>query len=315
MSMMSGIALKSCHSWCARPKVKKHKSSELCKLRKKEFEAFLLQDSISYAHPSKKFAGKRFLRDTLEITRKKYLQQTEYHTNGVISLSTMKHYHPSYIMLCSQTLLDQCLCDHCENSEQILKALHSVGISNIPPNRYAAIKSVVCNQHGVQFGSEFTFPQRNCIFGSCSDCGEAMLQHKIHSSNEQAWMENRSISWWKWVSLPGKSAPAKCQIKGTLQQAIHEMLQMLNMLKPHLFRANWNRNIFEYLRKNLQVGQVVQIFDFAMNFRNMYQDEVQSAYWDGTQTSIHAVINYFPCQNVGCRETTTLVLAQITDDL
>ena len=51
-----------------------------------------------------------------------------------------------------------------------------------------------------------------------------------------------------------------------------------------------------------------------MNFRNIYQDKVQSAYWDGTQTAIHAIINYFLCPVQGCNENVTLVIAQITDD-
>ena len=52
-----------------------------------------------------------------------------------------------------------------------------------------------------------------------------------------------------------------------------------------------------------------------MNFRNLYQDEVQSAYWECTQTSIHAIINYFLCPVNGCSEAMTLNLVQITDDL
>ena len=62
-------------------------------------------------------------------------------------------------------------------------------------------------------------------------------------------------------------------------------------------------------------GYIVQIFDFAMNFRNLYQDEIQSAYWDGTQTSIHAIINYFKCPVPQCTDTVTLILGQITKDL
>ena len=80
MSRMSGISVKSIHNWCSAPENKQHKAKEMAEKRKKEFETFLLQDSISYEHPSKKYSGKRFLRDTLEVTRQKYLQQTEYHT-------------------------------------------------------------------------------------------------------------------------------------------------------------------------------------------------------------------------------------------
>ena len=89
----------------------------------------------------------------------------------------------------------------------------------------------------------------------------------------------------------------------------------MKWLKGHLFRANWNRNIFDDICKHLVPGYVVQIFNFTMNFHNIYQDEVQSAYWDSTQTSIHAVINYYLCPNDSCTETVTLILVQITDDL
>ena len=93
------------------------------------------------------------------------------------------------------------------------------------------------------------------------------------------------------------------------------MLSMLEPHKGHLFHANWNGNIFEYICKNMQDGYIIQIFDFAMNFHNFHQDEVQSAYWDGTQTAIHTVINYFLCPNTNCREVVTLILVQITHDL
>ena len=73
--------------------------------------------------------------------------------------------------------------------------------------------------------------------------------------------------------------------------------------------------MFENIRKNLPDGCVVQIFDFAMNFQNMYQDEVQSAYWEGSQTATHAIINYFQCPVAGCTNLVTLVNVQIMDDL
>ena len=113
----------------------------------------------------------------------------------------------------------------------------------------------------------------------------------------------------------GKSTPDKCQVRGTVSQAVNELIQILQKLKSHIFRANWHRNLFDYIRKNMLTGYIVQIFDFAMNFKNIYQDEVQSAYWHSTQTSIHAVINYYLCPVTNCSETVTLVQVQITEDL
>ena len=135
LSVVSGIPLKTVHNWCSLPKVKVHKSKLLSQQRRSEFQQFLLQDSISYAHPSKKFAGKRFLRYTMEEIRKMYLQNPDFHTHSIISMSSMKAYSPSNILLCGQTPLDQCLCDRCENCEQLLKTLLSLSVKQIPVNR------------------------------------------------------------------------------------------------------------------------------------------------------------------------------------
>ena len=140
VSFMSGISLKTVHNWFSLPKEKTHKSSDLANLRRKEFEQFLLQDSISFAHPCKKFNGKRFLRDTLVVTRQKYLQQSDFHTHGIISMSSMKSYRPPNILLCRSTPLNQCLCNKCENCEQLLKMLLALG-----RNKRNTIEPLLCS--------------------------------------------------------------------------------------------------------------------------------------------------------------------------
>ena len=55
--------------------------------------------------------------------------------------------------------------------------------------------------------------------------------------------------------------------------------------------------------------------DFAMNFNKWCQDEVQAAYWCGTQMTIHATINFFKCQRTAYNEIVTLALVHISDDL
>ena len=190
LSAMSGVSLKSLHKWCSVPKIKKHKSKELAKLRKQEFVEFLSQDSISFAHPSKKFSHKRFLRDTLEVTRSKYLQQHQFHKYGIISLSTMKHYRPPNILLCGQTPLDQCLCDRCENCELLLKTLHAIGLKDVPSNRYTTVNTVVCDHRVSQIGSEFSFPRLKCIQGDCENCGEQVLQQLINDGNSELIAQN-----------------------------------------------------------------------------------------------------------------------------
>ena len=152
-----------------------------------------------------------------------------------------------------------------------------------------------------------------CIVGDCEKCEEVGLENVIKSSNEQMMAQNKQITWRRWSTPPGKLAPEKCQVKGSLKEEIEDLLQMSKLLKGHLFHANWHKNLFENTKKSIPAGRVIQIFDFAMHFHNIYQDEVQSAYWECSQTAIHRVINYFLCPN--CSDVVMLILGQITDHL
>ena len=69
------------------------------------------------------------------------------------------------------------------------------------------------------------------------------------------------------------------------------------------------------MKANLVQGYMLQVMDFAMNFNNWYQDEVQSAYWTGTQMMIHATIHFYRCLQDGCNEIVTLALVHLSDDM
>ena len=106
---------------------------------------------------------------------------------------------------------------------------------------------------------------------------------------------NKAMVWHRWQVPEGKSAPQKCEIRGNMRKAVNEFLDIVNDISDHLFRAKWNRNIFDYIKGHLQRGYILRVMDFAMNYNNWYQDEVQSAYWTSTQTTIHATMNFFKC--------------------
>ena len=313
---VSGISLKTVTIWFSKPVVKVHKLTEMSNLRKKEYEQFLMQDTISYPHPCKKHAGKRILRFTLEDIRNKYyLLQSEFHNHGVISYSCMKDYRPDYFVLVNETPLDTCLCSKCQNCEQLLKRLIQIGMKDIPGNKYKAIKATQCSEKFPQHGTESEFPKLDCILGKCDKCGVKHLEDIIRTSNEVLFSQNKNITWRRWMKKKGVGAPVPVQIRGTVNQALKYLIDIVKPLRSHLFRSIWNRNVFDNIRKRIIWGYIVQIFDFAMNFKNFFQDAVQSSHWDSSQTAIHAIINYFLCPVPGCKKIVTLTLAQITEDL
>ena len=315
ISGLSGIPLKTVHDWCSVPKERKHRATQRSQLRKDEFLNFLMQDTITYSHPCKRYAGKRFLLDTWDEIYKKYLQQPRYHTNGVISKSSMRSYRPKYVLLSGSTPINQCLCDYCENCELIMKGLVAAGIKGIPPNKYLAIDATLCDARSGQFGTGYEFCGHSCITRQCNDCGKDKLKVRIEEINADLLKLNRTITWHQWKSIEGKSAPQKCEIKKPLRTAVNQFLEIIDNISDHLFRASWHKHIFEYIKNNMSPGYVLQVMDFAMNFNNRYQDEVQSAYWNGTQTTIHGTVNFYLCPRQGCSEIVTLALVHISDDM
>ena len=61
IAQLSSIPLKTVHEWCMLPKDKKHKGTSRAALRRNDFVNFLMQNTVTYSSPCKKFAGKRFL--------------------------------------------------------------------------------------------------------------------------------------------------------------------------------------------------------------------------------------------------------------
>ena len=315
ISRISGTSLKTVHEWCSIPKEREHSSTSRAKLRKEEFVNFLMQDTITFSSSCKRYANKRFMVDTWEEIYKKYLQQPEYHKHGVISKSTMRNYKPKSVLLSSSTPVLQCLCDYCENIELMTKALVAAGVKGIPSSKYLCIDATLCDITVGQFGTDYKFRHHNCIQRQCTECGKGKLKLTLDNMNGDLLKLNRTVSWHKWEKIEGFSAPQKCLKHKPLSTALNEFLNQLEDLAAHCFRSSWHRRIFAHIKKNLDRGWVLQVMDFAMNFNNWYQDEVQAAYWCGTQTTIHATINFFKCPRKKCNELVTLALVHISDDL
>ena len=163
ISQTAGIALKTIHDWCSVPKERKHKATTMSELKRQEFSNFLMQDTITYCHAGKKYAGKQFLIHTWEEVHRRYLEQPEYHKHGTIGKSTMRSYKPKSVMLCGQTPVNQCLCDYCENFELMIHALLSVGLKNVAANKNKCMESTFCELREGQFGTNYRFAAKDCI--------------------------------------------------------------------------------------------------------------------------------------------------------
>ena len=99
--------------------------------------------------------------------------------------------------------------------------------------------------------------------------------------------DKTTIQWnrWTWVEkYPG--AKANKLVLTTFHGTRKELVSM----SQHLFSANWNYAMFQYVRDNLKAGYLLQVLDFGQNYMNIFKDEPQSKHWDHLQTTIHPIV-------------------------
>ena len=218
-----------------------------------------MQDTISFSHPCKKYAGKKFLLHTWQEIYKRYAEQTEFHKHGLISKTAMRVYKPKYILLSGKTPINQCLCDICENCDLMRKALTAAGIKKIPSNKYLCLDASFCVVHEGKFRTASLYPKADCINRECAECSVWRMKNLLEENNVELLTLNKRISWHKWKLVEGHSVPQKCEIKGTLKAGVNEFLNLVEDISKHLFQANWHRHVFQYIKGNLQQGYLLQV--------------------------------------------------------
>ena len=84
------------------------------------------------------------------------------------------------------------------------------------------------------------------------------------------------------------------KVTSTMIQAVELLKDMCEELPFHLFVARWQQSQFKQVSKD--PGQYhVFIQDFAQNVTIKYQNEVQSAHWTHSLTTLHPIICIYKC--------------------
>ena len=194
--------------------------------------------------------------------------------------------------------------------------------------------------------------KRDCIFRVCKKCSAMTLQESIIKQNPDiSW--NQEVTWHQWKNVIVGSATAgegsdinrdltkkrdartgddkigiknqeqkrkiidKVRYRGTLAQLLSLFISSTSQMSVHLFHFRWQAFQFEECKKQLQVGDILFIMDFATNYSHHRQDEIHGAFWCRNQTTLHPIIIYYPCGE-GCghlvRDEVMVVSADLKHD-
>ena len=221
---------------------------------------------------------------------------------GIASLSSFFRLRPKHIRTICKSPLNQCLCEYCTNVKLKLTAINSI----LRPGKrmkdeYSALSETVCD-----------IKSKKCMYRECKDCGVMKMKDIL----EEVVNTDGPLYWYRWQQkkMADKSRMVLHTRQGKGEELVDELVKELEFLSQHIFRANWQQNAFDEVRRSpLKDGTVLTVNDFAENYSCFYQEEVQSAHWHYQQVSLHPTVAYYKCKL--CPDTVVESLVFISNDL
>ena len=84
-------------------------------------------------------------------------------------------------------------------------------------------------------------------------------------------------------------------------------------MSEHTFMASWNYVQYKQARKNILVGDVIMVHDFAPNYLCKHQKEVQAVHWRHKQVTVMPTVVHYRCEK--CHQLTTHEIVHVFKDL
>ena len=231
---------------------------------KKQVESFYERDDVSRCMPGKHDVTKcsdgqkkqtRILNDYLSNLHEKFCSES----NGIkCSLSQFCKLRPRHVKLTSLISRNTCLCTTHQNMALKLKCLRSVNV-HISPNPEVVSKAV-------------NLEQMKTLLSGIVD--------------EDVEFE----SWQRVVCKDGKYRMRIVKTNQQLQEFMLSTMKQYELFLQHVERVRHQYRSAAELKAKLPINEVAVQMDFAENFACQSADEIQSAYWNSTNVTLHPVV-------------------------
>ena len=140
-------------------------------------------------------------------------------------------------------------------------------------------------------------PNANCMNRSCGQCSPQRLisQYKIILKD----VLDETIPWycWKYITIQKNGKEKRvtsCVAKETSANTFLEKYEVdLKTLPSHLFRAAWQHTQMSDCKKQIQPDEMMMVMDYSENYSCRFQHEVESAFFEPTQVTIHPMMLYY----------------------
>lgn len=283
-----------------------------------QIERFYLSESTIL--PTKKTVSiktgkqKHIMTDTLQQAHIRFLKQNP---SVKVSLIHFRKLRPKEVLTVNKHKFNSCLCEYCLNVQYKLDTLNQVSQSMKKPELKVKSKYLCVEKSMCQKNTESNFAKMIFIERECNSCGESTLQKHFEPLLE--FNENDTCQWkcWEYRTVKNRGKEERKQVlvdkAGSLKHLIDELCKEVNFLSKHLFVAEWQYRQFNYISKHIPKSWLVTIADFSENYRCTAQYEIQSAYYNYHQVTVHPMLAYYNCPD--CTEVVQESVVFISDDL
>ena len=139
--------------------------------------------------------------------------------------------------------------------------------------------------------------QRACMFNECSECKDGKLcelaaDDNWSSSNSDSDSDGKAneVSFYKWET-PDKHA-AKVRITLPFDEAIDIFKASVTVLKKDIYSKRVQNREYNRIKESLDHCEILVHVDYAESYKNVHQNEIQSAYFGSSIFNIFTACCY-----------------------
>nr|XP_054762358.1 uncharacterized protein LOC129268919 [Lytechinus pictus] len=251
--------------------------------------------------PNKKNVSKKTLRSSAVLQRpisSLFKEFKQANPEVEIKKSSFFMLRPKHIKPMGFSTLRGCLCEWCRNIHLKVSTINALcakftsSSSCRLKDEFFASNLSLCPKHEDQKYHELA-----CIQRQCSHCGVKLLQDQLQPLVDEAGTEYPT-EWSRWgLKKTGTVNKMVLSSKtGTLCDLLTELYEEMQGYAAHLFQWFWQHGQYTNLIRDPLPNTLVAVLDFAENYSNIIQDEVQAAHWGHEQTTIHPIVCTYRCK-------------------
>lgn len=276
---------------------KRRRKDGLTAETKSKVVKFFTSGEVSRCLPNKKDASKKKNEPKFVMTvtiKEAYVMFKKEYPDAKVGLISFYKLKPKNVKKIAETNRRCCLCVTCCNVALKVEAANK--FTTACPEIKNITKRIAANMTLCSYEGEF--PNEDCLNQTCKKCGPSKIKEYYEGLIEEFGEKEIEYHRWERIKLLRKNNKMKdcmscIQKKKTFKQFLVNFQKDVKPLASHLFRASWQLKQLETCKETIKENEMVVVMDFSENYTCRFQNEVQSAFWNSNQVTIHPVVAYY----------------------